>query len=49
MVLSVFFAAFSAIVVLSEITLFIQVDVSVFGNLIKVCQGFIETEVFALK
>lgn len=45
MVLAVFFGMFSIIVVLSEITLFVQIDLSVFGNLIKICQGFVETEV----
>lgn len=45
MVLSIFFAIFSFITVLSEITLFLQVDLSVFGNLIKISQGFIEIEV----
>lgn len=45
MVLSVFFGIFSLIVILSEVTLFLQVDLSVFGNLIRVCQGFVETEV----
>ena len=45
MILSIFFGIFSLIVVVSEVTLFIQVDVSVFGNLIKLCQGFVESEV----
>ena len=45
MVVSVFAAVFSMIVILSEVTLFLQVDLSVFGNLIKLCQGFVETEV----
>lgn len=44
-VFSVIFAVFSVIVLISELTLFITNDISVFGNLISVSNGFFEIEV----
>jgi hypothetical protein len=46
--LSIIFAAFSIIVVVSEVTLFINIDFSGFGSLLKNNTSFFETQVSSL-